>query len=80
MCSKLAGLRLIKINGDDLVLARRTMPMADVREFYERTEEIAVVDSRLVGFFDRPNEHKKTTYADVVEQSDIDLERLPVVL
>ncbi len=80
MGDKLAGIRLFRINADVLVLARKTQPTAEVKEFYERVEQIEADQVQIVSLYDKTGQDRFETFADIIERSEFDHGRLPVIL
>lgn len=78
MAIQLSKIRLVEIDGQ-VIVAPRTLSVAAVEKWFERSEGMSPAVTRVVGLTDKIAETRKT-YASAIEAVEYDISDLPIFL
>ena len=76
--SKFSKIRLVEIGGQ-VIIAPRQLPIAGVKQWFERIEGMEADAPKIIGFTDKMPESRKT-YAAAIDEKTFDVSELPIFL
>lgn len=78
MAIQLSKIRLVEIDGQ-IIVAPRELSVAGVKKWFERSEGLEAITTKVIGLTDKIAETRKT-YASAIEAVNCDTSDLPIFL